>query len=323
MRLFKFALPVLFATGLALLGARAWTDAADSAQHKLLQEHARLQFAERAAVARAAPDLEHYRNDLRALLRSWYADQADIGNRFPLLRGQAGAFVPPAPKVARGSLKEFQDLADQQASAWREGKVDLLETAAAQGLRLDLLRVTKLSAPQPHLAVDLAVWGAPEETETEEPTPGKVSQRVTVPLVFKGIQLKFLDAQGKMIARMEVPGEPALRLDVPERLAADAPPGVVLGRYEPALFPPGIAEVEWTLSAQVRSASGDSRLATAVFKTKAEPAWSGAAWDADKDKIVTETEGEARAAVGEAQVRPGEPHPQGRKAKQAVWPTRE
>ncbi len=35
MRLFKFALPILFAAGLLLLAARAWTDQADSAARRL------------------------------------------------------------------------------------------------------------------------------------------------------------------------------------------------------------------------------------------------------------------------------------------------
>src|SRR5215212_7358979 len=111
MRLFKFALPILFAAGLALLGARAWTDQADSSAHKLLLEHARHQFSQRAQVVRAAPDRDRYRDDLRALFRSWFADQAEIGNRFPRLRGQSGAFVPPPPHVRGGDLRDWQQLA--------------------------------------------------------------------------------------------------------------------------------------------------------------------------------------------------------------------
>ena len=93
MRLFKFALPILFAAGLALLGARAWTDQADASAQKLALEHARHQFSQRAAVARAAPDKERYRDDLRALLRAWFADQADIGNRFDGGTGALGALL--------------------------------------------------------------------------------------------------------------------------------------------------------------------------------------------------------------------------------------
>src|SRR5258706_13274055 len=93
MRLFKFALPILFAAGLALLGARAWTDQADAAAQKLALEHARHQFSQRAAVARAAPDKERYRDDRRALLRARFSVQSNIGNRFTPLR------APTAPSV--------------------------------------------------------------------------------------------------------------------------------------------------------------------------------------------------------------------------------
>ena len=202
----------------------------------------------------------------------------------------------------------------------REGRIDLLESAYAQGLRLDLLRVVKVAAPQPHLAVDVAVWGAPEEAETEEGYLGRQQQRVTVPVVFKGLSLRFLDATGRIVARMEASGEPALRLDVPGRLVADAPPGLILARYEPAQFPPDVDQIEWTLAAQVRSASGEPRLAQAIWKTKPDPAWTGAAWTGE-EKLVVESEGEAKAAAAED----GAPRPQPAhaRAKVAAWPVRE
>src|SRR5207237_8906280 len=137
-----------------------------------------------------------------------------------------------------------------------------------------------------HLAVDVTVWGAPEETETEEDGEfGKQLRRVMVPVVFKGLSLRFLDNTGRIVARLEASGEPALRLDVPERLVPDAPPGLILARYEPAQFPPGVDQVEWTLAAQVRSASGEARLAQATWKTKPDPAWAGEAWTG-QDKLV-------------------------------------
>jgi len=321
MRLFKFALPILFAAGLALLGARAWTDSADAAAQKLALEHARHQFSQRSAVARAAPDKERYRDDLRALLRAWFADQAEIGNRFPALRGSPAPFVPPPPRVRGGDLRDWQQLADAQVGDWREGKLEMLESTAAQGLRLDLLRVAPLAAPQPHLSVDIAVWGAPEETQIDEPEAGKQVQRFSVPLVFKGLALRFFDAKGAVIARLDGGGEPALRLDMPARLTPDAPPGVTLGRYELPMFPPGVAEVEWTLSTQVRSASGETRLAQAIWKVKAEPSWSGAAWSAS-DKVLVESESEAKAAAPES-AQPATTTANAPKARHAVWPIRE
>jgi hypothetical protein len=311
MRLFKYALPVLFAAGLAMLAARAWTDQADTAERKLLLEHARHEFSQRGALARAAPDRDHYRDDLRALLRTWFADVIDVGNRFPRLRGQPAAFVPPPPNVRGGDVRDWQELADSQVGAWREGRFELLDSAAAEGLRLDLLRVTAVAG---HLAVDVAVWGAPEEVQQDEVAP-----RVSVPLSFKDLSLRFFDARGAVVARLDGGGEPALRLDMPARLVPDAPPGLTLGRYELPLFPPEVAEVEWTLAAQVRAPSGETRVAQAVWKTKAEASWSGTAW---ADKAVVETGSEAKAAAPEG-ARPAVATTPVPKARHAAWPIRE
>ena len=313
MRLFKLALPCLFVAGLALFAARSFTDHADRAARSLAVEHARLQFAERAALVRQSPDADHYRGELRALLRDWFGGQMALGNRFPALRGQPAPYVPAPPKARGDGLREWQELADARVSQWREDKLELLETAESAGLRLDLLRVARAGT---QLAVDVAVWGAPEETEVEELAPGREQRRMTVPLVFRGLALRFFDAAGAMVARMEVAGEPALRLDVPERLVTDAPPGVVLARYEPAPFPPGAAEVEWTLSVQVRTASGETRPAQAVWRRKVDPAWTGAAWSAD-DKVVAE------AAVKEPAARPAVARASASTAQNVVWPARE
>jgi hypothetical protein len=316
MRIFKIALPVLFAAGVSLFAARAFTDATEAAAEKLAQEHARSQFEQRAAIARAAPDAERYRADLKTLLRNWFADEADIGNRFPMLRGQLAPFMPAPPK---GNLAEWQELAESQVSAWREGKIELLETAPSQGLRLDLLRVKSIGS---HLAVDVAIWGAPEESQLEESEPGKQAMRLTVPIVFHGLSVRFFDANAKLVARIDGAGEPALRLDLPERLVADAPPGLVLGRYEVPLFPPNAAQVEWTLAAQVHSPSGEPRLAAATWKSSADPAWSGAAWS-EADKVVAEGEAEARANAPESQQQNAKQAVSKGNARIAVWPERE
>ncbi len=187
------------------------------------------------------------------------------------------------------------------------------DSASTAGLRLDLLRVKKGAQ---RLAVDFAVWGAPQESETEETAPGQKTSRVTVPLVFRGLSMRFFDAAGKMMARMEASGEPSLRLDVPERLVGDAPPGVVLARYQPGLLPPGVAEVEWTLTALVRTPSGESRTAQAVWRGKADPSWSGEAWTGDA-KVVAESLAPAAAEPAKVVA------PAGHDATTAVWPARE
>lgn len=325
MRLVKFALPVLFLAGLALLLARAWTETEDKAARALALEHARSQFLARAAVVRAAPDELKYHAELRQLLRAWFAEQTDLGNRWPQLRGEPAPFTAPAPRARTGDLKEFQELADGAIGAWREGKLELLQSTAAGGLRVDLIKVAKLAAPQPHLAVDLAVWGAPEEVELDEAAGGKQTLKATVPLTFRGLSLRFFDKDGKLVAEMPGEGEPSLRLDLPGRLVHDAPPGVVLARYEPGLFPREAAEVEWTLAAQLKTASGDSRPAVATWKGKLDPSWAVGAnevWGG-KDRTMTEEEAGPKKAAspgakGAARAGSSGDEP----ARPAQWPAR-
>ena len=321
MRLVKFALPVLFLAGLALFASRAWTETEDKAARALSLEHARSQFLAKAAVVRAAPDEAKYHAELRQLLRAWFAEQADLGNRWPQLRGQPPPFTAPVPKARSGDLREFQEFADHAIGAWREGRLELLQSAAAAGLRIDLLKVATAAAPQPHLAIDLAVWGAPEELESDEGREGRQQFKATVPLTFRGLSFRFFDQEGKLIAEMPGVGEPSLRLDLPGRLVHDAPPGVVLARYEPGLFPREAAEVEWTLTAQLKTATGESRPVSATWKTKLDPAWAvgvSEVWGG-KDRTMTEEEAGPKKAAApgpKAAAKSGEP------ARPSAWPAR-
>ncbi len=293
MRLFKIALPVLFAGGLALAASRAWMDGQDRAARALAAEHARSEFVQHAALVRAQPDLERYRTELRALMRSWFAAQATIGNRWPSMRGQLAPYI--AAQRAPAQLQaEVDELLGGTIAGLREGRLEVLSSAVADGLRVDILHARKLGkGDEARLQIDVAVWGAPEETTVEESGERAVT-RTSVPVVFRGLSFKFLDAAGKQVAHMPGEGQPRLRVDLPEGIVADAPPGLVLGRYEPFLFPKDAAEVEWTVSLQVKMPSGESRAATASWKTKMDPAWadaSGKVWSA-ADTVSVEGEPE-------------------------------
>jgi len=289
MRLFKIALPVLFIAGVAVAVARSWMDGSDRAARALAVEHARSEFAQRLALVRAAPDETRYRAEIRAALRAWFAAHTAIGNRWPEQRGELAPFIAaarPPPAMAA----EVQELAGGAVAALREGRHTPLSGAFAEGVRADVLAVKKLDQ---NLKIDLLVWGVPEETVTETSgAEGRSTFRTTVPLVFRGLSFKFFDATGKQIAHMPGEGQPRLRVDIPEGLIADAPPGMVLGRYEPFLFPKDAREVEWSLALQIKMPSGDPHVVQVLWKSKMDPAWaddSGKVWSAP-DTVKVEAE---------------------------------
>jgi hypothetical protein len=297
MRLVKIALPALFIAGLAVLASRSWMDGSDKSARALSVEHARSEFVQRAALVRGAPDADKYRLELKALLRSWFASQAAIRNKWPSQRDQLAPFIA-APKLAAGLQTEVDELAGGAVTAMREGQLEVLHTAQADGLRVDLIRVRRQGkGDDARLQIDVAVWGAPEETLAEEANE-RVTVRTTVPLLFRGLSLKFFAEGGKEIASMPGEGQPRLRVDLPEGLYADAPPGLVLGRYEPFLFPKEAVEVEWSLALQSKMPSGDLRVSTAVFRTKMDPQWAdatGKVWSAS-DTVTVEGKEEPEPA---------------------------
>jgi hypothetical protein len=282
MRIFKIALPLLFVAGIAVAAARAWTDHADRSARSLAVEHARSEFAQRAAVVRGSPDEVRYRTELKALLRGWFATQTAIQNRWPDQRSVLAPYIA-APRTAPALKLEVDELAGAAVSSMRDGKLDLLFTSQADGLRVDVLRVRRTGkADDARLQIDLAVWGAPEETSAEEINE-RTTVRTTVPVVFRGLSFRFFDAAGKEIANMPGEGQPRLRVDLPEGLYSDAPPGLLFGRYEPFLFPRDAAQVEWAVAMQTKMPSGEMRVTTATWRSRMDPQWadaSGKVWSA-------------------------------------------
>ena len=288
MRLVKIALPVLFIAGLAVAASTAWIDQSDRAARALAVEHARSEFVQRAAVVRGMPDAQVYRTELRALLRSWFASQTTIRNRWPSQRDQLAPFIA-TPRTADSLKAEVSELAGGTVQTLREGRLELVHSAQADALRVDVLRTKVIGkGDAARLQIDIAVWGAPEETVAEEQNE-HVAVRTSVPLIFRGLSFKFFDGAGKEIASMPGEGQPRLRVDLPEGLYSDAPPGLVLGRYEPPLFPKEAAEVEWSLQLQTKMASGEARVSTATWRAKLDPAWAdatGKVWSAADTQLV-------------------------------------
>ena len=62
------------------------------------------------------------------------------------------------------------------------------------------------------------MWGAPQEIDVEETREGRQQQKASVPLSFRGLSLRFFDADAKLIAEMPGEGEPSLRLDLPDNV---------------------------------------------------------------------------------------------------------
>lgn len=196
-------------------------------------------YQERAPLVLAQPEADAYQAALKAFLPAYFS-QVDAHRK---------AFGGPETDAY---LKELEARDEDEASyqakraafedvkaiytQMREGTYAPIWTGVDKGLRMDLLpaKVTHLSG-EPTMEIPVVLWGAQREIRDS-----KAGKTMMVNANFS-IGFKLYDGRDKLFGEMSASGDPANRIDHPERYIADFPPQVVLGKFQIPLFP---AEVE-------------------------------------------------------------------------------
>ena len=292
-RLLFLGLPL----GLAILAAAwalsAFRAGADATEARLERARLKRDFVERAAVARTIPPdrLPEWRDEATALARWYFDGLTAIRNRHPSEGARPTGLEAALEdgKVAekdRLALEEWQQLAEDRLELLRAGRYAPVASAAAEGLRLDLLAIEPGPSPEngaPALRIDFALWGAPRYLERERANE-KTTIRGVSPVGFQKIGFRFLDAGGKLYGEMNGPGEPYQKLADGERWVDDFPPGILFGTWWVELFPREAATVELELLAELRGASGVTRPAPFRWSLPVPDGWKlppGAAYQAE------------------------------------------
>jgi hypothetical protein len=282
-KLFLVALPVGLAVVLASSLLSSGRERAAAADARLERARLKRDFSERAGLARGlAPDrLSEWRDEVQALSR-WYFDELGaIRNRHPGEPARPNAVDAARAEKKKPSdaelaqIEDFQKYADGRLAVLREGRYAPLASAVADGLRLDLLEVAPGPTPEggaPGLRLELALWGAPRVLERDRSGDRTVT-RTVVPVSFKRIAIRFLDAGGKPYGEMSGAGEPYQKLVDPERFHDDFPAGMLFGTWWVELFPREAATAELELAADLRGASGAARPVTFTFSLPIPEAW--------------------------------------------------
>jgi len=293
-KLLAVALPVGLAVLAAILLVSTFRSRSEAADARLERARLKRDFTERAQAAKVVPPdrLPEWQAEVAALSR-WYFDELQtIRNRHPGEPPRSSA-VEAAEAEQKGALKkehreqiqDFQRYAESRFALLRDGAYAARGSAAAEGMRLDLLAVEPGAAPQggPGLRIDFALWGTPRYLERERSGDRTVTRNV-VPVSFKRIAFRFLDPAGKLHAEMTGAGEPYQKLGDPERFVEDFPPGVLFGTWWVDLFPREAATVQVELAADVRAPSGAARPATFQLALPVPEAWKippGASFQAE------------------------------------------
>jgi hypothetical protein len=268
-KLLAVAIPLGIVLLAAVSGLGRYRDLDQTTQASSERARLKRDFAERAALARAMPldRPAEWRDEVQALSRWYFDGLAEVRNRHP---GEAAR--PSGLEAARSgkeklsdqdraTIQEFQAYADKRFALLRDAGYAPAASAVDQGLRLDLLAIEAGASPEggtPGLRIDFALWGAPRYLERQRDRD-KVTTRGIVPVAFKQIAFRFLDAKGKPYGEMSGGGEPYVKLADPERFVDDFPPGVLFGTWWVELFPREAVTVEVDLAAAARGATGTER----------------------------------------------------------------
>jgi hypothetical protein len=282
---------VLVAAVLTLSTLRRRGDAADA-----WMERARLkrEFVERAALLRALPadPPSEWREEVTALARRHIEALAEVRNRFPRAPAAPSAIEAAEterkgklPEKDRDAILDFQRYAEGRFALLRDGSYAQIASAAAAGLRLDLVAIEPGASPDgaPGLRIDFALWGAPRMLERER-SGDRIVTRTVVPVGLKKLTFRFLDDGGQLYGEMTGAGEPYQKLVDPERFVEDFPPGVLFGTWWVELLPREAVQMELQLEADVRGATGAVRPASFTLVLPVAEGWRippGASYQAE------------------------------------------
>jgi hypothetical protein len=282
-KLLAVALPAGLAVLVAILLVSTMRSRQDAADARLERARLKRDFGERAQVAKALPPdrLPEWQAEVVALSRWYFGELQAIRNRHPSEPPRPGGVAAAEAeqqgklkKEQREQLQDFQAYADARLALLRDGSYAAVSSAAAEDMRLDLLKVESGKAPDgsPGLRMDFALWGAPRYLERER-TGDRTVTRSVVPIAFRRIAFSFLDASGKLYGEMSGAGEPYQKLADPERFADDFPPGVLFGTWWVEPFPREAAKAKLEVAMDVRAPSGAARPASFQMDLAVPEAW--------------------------------------------------
>jgi hypothetical protein len=279
MKPLRVVLPVAIAGALLVLVIARVSAANDAAAYRLELEALRREMTERCTVARGASGTAGA-EEARAVMRWWFDSVAALRNRHP--KPAREALRPPqakeaAAEKAKDDAAAFTRYAAERLEAIRAGYAPSLSGSEA-GLRLDVLGIQPGEHPETHeraLRIDFALWGVPRRLESEAGAAesSRSSLRVVVPLAWRQLAFRFLDAGGKTWGEMSGLGDPYLQLRDPERFSPELPPGIVLGTWWVERFPREAARVEITVSPQVQGMTAAALAPTFRWEIEVPEAW--------------------------------------------------
>jgi hypothetical protein len=251
-------------------------------------------YLERVGWLRTNPNDQAFREEVGPFFKGYF-DQVDAHLTHYKGNKEFDSYIAEVERKAENGKDD--KIAERKAAyeytrkvfdAFRKGRYSPVWTATDKGMRLDVISSDVVMVKgQPQVRFQLALWGAQRELKED----GKVKKMVTS-AAFDAMW-KLTDAKGKLIGEMRG-GDPASKIDFPERYIAEFPPQMVLGHYDMDLVPNEVAKMEITFKVSSRAASGGTADATYLWKLDTIPSdWklgAGMKWEGATEEERAEEE---------------------------------
>ncbi len=272
----RLLVPLIVAAAMCLVVYQLYSSGEQAKQelaaHKDLTR-IQLEYLERVPLLRSNPDADAYRSELPPFFQ-WYLGQ--ISEHHKRFGGNAQFDGYLAGLEARGAqdpnyAAKKQAFNDVSAvfKLIRENHYKPLWTATDRGMRMDILDdKIEMIGGEPTVVLPMVLWGAQREVRDD----GKGIKTMLTSASFS-IDIRLLDAKGRFFGGTNGAGDPAGKVDHPERFIPEFPAQTVLGKFHLPMVPSDVAKAEITFNVTTTPSHGAPVLASYKWNLDVPAAW--------------------------------------------------
>jgi hypothetical protein len=310
-RYFGVLVAIVFVIGGIIFAYKKYDTATTEAARNVAAERIRADYHERVGWHRVNPDEKAYRDEVTTFFRWYFKEVNEHQNRFggnkefdeylDELDARAGKGGKGADRIEE--KKQTYEYVKKVFDQMKSGNYSPTYTATDKGIRLDILSTDPvMSGGEEKIRYQLVIWGIPKEMREDDRKVKSVKANAGFDITWK-----MYGEGGRLLGEMNLNGDPASKIEWPERYNKWFPPGFVLGHYDVdkmlAEFPPDkekkdkgpvpLKYVEILFHISSRSQTGGSIDARYTWKLDVPAEWKlkpGSEWKGATDSIRPEEE---------------------------------
>jgi hypothetical protein len=243
-------------------------------------------YLERVGWIRSNPDERSYKDEVGTFFRWYFKEVNEHLNRHQGNRNFDGYLTELQEKKdpQAAEKKARYDYVKRYFDQFRSGDYTPVWSSTDKGMRLDISSAGIVNAGgQEKIRLSTVLWGAQREMKDK----GMVTR------ASYNITWKLFDEKGKLYAEQTMTGDPAMKIDWPERLIPEFPPQMVLGHFDLDILPAEAVKSEMHITVSSASSSGGSINSTHIWRMDIPAEWKlkpGQKWEGAQESVRPEDE---------------------------------